>query len=363
MGHGSAHCELRQVRDIVMATVTRAFAVLAAAALRVVSVLCFVAPTFVVATVASGQTVGSSVGTADIRSAMTPQAGRVAYIDPVAAKIVEIDLKGTVTWVYAIPSDVVGDGSLRHGADIEWVEKTDTFLFVVPLSGIFEVDRGGQIVWRHKTRKVSHDADRLDNGNTIFVNAWDAITDPTVVEIDRAGNVVFQWYAGKHFGTDCRPCKGTVEGALSSYTHVNGVTRMPSGALMVSLRNMNSVVWLRDGKIVRHIRQLVRVHDPYFDGTDLYYASRGRPHGFVRRSRDGTKTLLVDFDRLGLDYGRTNEKLRNGNFLITESRSLHQITANGRFVWSIRLDGFASQRDGKRRSGSPFVYKAAFVYR
>lgn len=324
--------------------------------------MCFLVPGIIAAPAGYAQNVGSKVGSAKLVSAMTPQPGRVVYIDPVSGRIIEIDLTGTVTWTYSIPSEVIGNGRLSSGADIEWIERTDTFLFVVPFSGIFEVNRSGRIVWRHKTSKVSHDADRLQNGNTLFVNAWDAITDPTVVEIDRTGNVVFEWYAGRHFGTDCRACKGTVEGAGSSFTHVNAVTRLPNGALMVSLRNMNSVVWVRNGEVVRHVRRLVRVHDPYVDGANLYYSSRRRPHGFVRLSR-GTKKLLVDFDALGLDFGRTNEMLRNGNFLITDSQSIHQITADGQFVWSIRLDGFASQSDAKQQSGSPFIYKAAFVYK
>ena len=99
--------------------------------------------------------------------------GRISYIDPIEGIIYEVDLNGFVTWKYKIPSKIKNRGKLRSGADIEWLKESDNFLFVVPLGGIYEVNRRKEIVWSYETKLVSHDADRLPNGNTIFVNAWD----------------------------------------------------------------------------------------------------------------------------------------------------------------------------------------------
>ena len=119
--------------------------------------------------------------------------GRISYIDPIEGIIYEVDLNGFVTWKYKIPSKINNKRTLRKGADIEWLKESDNFLFVVPLVGIYEVNRQKEIVWSYETKLVSHDADRLPNGNTIFVNAWDKEGDNQVVEITPRGEIVFEW--------------------------------------------------------------------------------------------------------------------------------------------------------------------------
>ena len=116
--------------------------------------------------------------------------GRISYIDPKEGSIYEIDLNGFVTWKYKIPSKIKNRRTLRKGADIEWLKESDSFLFVVPQVGIYEVNRQKEIVWSYETKLVSHDADRLPNGNTIFVQAWDKEGDNQVVEITPRGDIV-----------------------------------------------------------------------------------------------------------------------------------------------------------------------------
>lgn len=83
--------------------------------------------------------------------------------------IVEIDMKGKVVWHYEIPKSTLRGCEISKGPDIEWLPSDDHFLFVLPYKGVYEINRQGQIVWRHETDTVSHDADRLLNGNTLFV--------------------------------------------------------------------------------------------------------------------------------------------------------------------------------------------------
>lgn len=83
--------------------------------------------------------------------------------------IVEIDMKGKVVWYYEIPKSTLRGCEISKGPDIEWLPSDDHFLFVLPYKGVYEINRQGQIVWRHETDTVSHDADRLLNGNTLFV--------------------------------------------------------------------------------------------------------------------------------------------------------------------------------------------------
>ena len=120
-------------------------------------------------------------------------------INPQRPKIVEVDMDGRVVWEYVIPKEIVRGGKPGQALDVEWIPSTDTILFVMPFKGIYEVDRNKKIVWRHLTEKVSHDADRLPSGNTLYTFAWEGESDPQVTEITPDGTIVWQWAAkGPH---------------------------------------------------------------------------------------------------------------------------------------------------------------------
>jgi len=127
-------------------------------------------PTFICTSVQAKPSVGEKVGKLwELNGANFPKR-RIAYLDPIKGAIYEIDLKGSVIWKYLLPSEVKQLGNIRQGSDIEWIKDKDSYLIVVPRGGIFEIDRQKNIVCSHKTKNVLHDADRLSNGNTIFVN-------------------------------------------------------------------------------------------------------------------------------------------------------------------------------------------------
>jgi hypothetical protein len=110
----------------------------------------------------------------------SPQLGpaRVAFVDAVRSKrIVEIDRAGNVVWQCPVGDARFGSDELQRGADLEWIAADDTFLLVVPFSGIFRIDRQCRIVWSHRTDRVSHDADLLPNGSVLYTFAWDDVSD------------------------------------------------------------------------------------------------------------------------------------------------------------------------------------------
>ena len=95
-------------------------------------------------------------------------------------RIIEVDMEGKIVWEYEIPL------SLRQytnpGFDVEPLPNSHV-LFVLPGSGIYEIDRQGSVVWSHLDPKVSHDVDRLPNGNTLYVYGNnDTKADPQVKE-------------------------------------------------------------------------------------------------------------------------------------------------------------------------------------
>ncbi len=319
-----------------------------------------------VLTIVTGASAADPVGEVELSGGAAVQEGRVAYIDPGQGKIVEIGLDGRKTWEFSIPLGVIGSGDLNMGADIEWIPSTDHFLFVVPLRGVFEVDRAKQIVWSYKTPKISHDADRLPNGNTIFVNGWDGIDDATVTEVDVAGKVVFQWFARDHL--EARERQDVVGERAYSFTHANAVQRLADGRTLISLRNFLRFVIVRDGRIVKQVCRASRVHDPVAVGDGFYFALHARrAHGVVRVNSDSTRTLLFGDETGVWQLLRTVEILKNGNILITGGQHIGQITSGGSLVWSIGLDGFVTSKEaGRGRRGqraASLLYKAAWVYK
>lgn len=62
-------------------------------------------------------------------------------------------------------------------------------LITIQRSCIYEPDRNKKIVWSHKDREASHDADRLPNGNTL------GTAGDKVIEIAPDGTLLWQMLA------------------------------------------------------------------------------------------------------------------------------------------------------------------------
>jgi hypothetical protein len=286
------------------------------------------------------------------------QIGNVAIVDASRGKIVEYDLSGKVVWEFSIPWSIPKQ-SLGSGADIEWVSESDTFLFVVPRAGIYEVNRQKEIIWKYETSKVSHDADKLPNGNVLFVNGWDNNDDPTFSEITRDGTIVQQWVAKNHLDpkTDKRNSQGE---STYSYTHANAVSRLSDGTTLVSLRNFNMFVIVKDGKIIRRSSRIKNVHDPFLSSTKTCFGAR-EPNRAVCTTKDGAGFRFVDADKEWVPM-RTIEPLKNGNLLITGSYQIGQLSEEGKLVWKLYFNDMQNQKSAAN-SNSNFIYKATWVYK
>ena len=293
--------------------------------------------------------------------------GRISYIDPIEGIIYEVDLNGFVTWKYKIPSKIKNRGKLRSGADIEWLKESDNFLFVVPLGGIYEVNRRKEIVWSYETKLVSHDADRLPNGNTIFVNAWDKEGDNQVVEITPEGDIIFEWKISDS-GVSCAHktanCNlGKSEGKKYDYTHVNAVQKFEDGSFLVSLRNLNKVVLIdKNLKVVERYRRIRLVHDPLFMGDKIIAVARRL--GLIKRDRPpisskSNSKYVFKYSGNGYSFLRTNERISDEYILLTDTTHLLVFNLNSeKIVWKLKLNGFGDQ---KRNKNLPFLYKAAWI--
>ena len=208
-------------------------------------------------------------------------------IDPAHPRIVEVDMDGNTVWEYAIPREIVRGGRPGQAMDVEWIPATDTILFVMPFKGIYEVNRKKEIVWRHLTKTVSHDADRLPGGNTLYTFAWENKGAPEVTEITPDGTVVWQWIATEHIAPDQRRHRGTVE--RDGFAHVNGAIRLDNGLTRISLRNFFTTVEVDErGDVAWSLstmgngRRIRYVHDP-----------RSLPDGNMILSTHGPQVLFI----------------------------------------------------------------------
>jgi hypothetical protein len=137
--------------------------------------------------------------------------------DPSVSEIVEIDMQGNVVWKYAVPKGIA-DRTRQRDRIVMDVKRlpNSNILFNVQRAGIFEIDRTGRLVWQHKDAEVSHDADRLPNGNTLYVRGWAAKGGNHVVEVDPMGGIVWAWDGLKDFVNPPIPISRIRGGCMST---------------------------------------------------------------------------------------------------------------------------------------------------
>jgi len=258
--------------------------------------------------------------------------------------IIEIDMQGRVIWEYAIPPSL-GEYT-NPGFDVELLPNNNV-LFVLPGHGIFEINRKGRLIWFHLDPKVSHDADRLPNGNTLYVYGNDdQKTDAQVKEVDPKGKLVWSWYAQGEF--DKPPYQDVYD---QGWTHTNAVTRMANGNTLISPRNFNCLVEVDpQGQVMRIIGEeyLHRQHDPeVLSNGNILVANHARPHEILEI--DPTSEEIVwRFAVLQRRMWpvRDADRLPNGNILITGSTHLVEITPQKELVWLLELNvSFRSPRE------------------
>ena len=268
-------------------------------------------------------------------------------------RIVEVNMQGRVVWEYVLPYSM--RQHTNPGFDVERL-KNGNILFVLARKGVYEINRAGEIVWSYPTYKVSHDADRLENGNTIMVfGDKDEKSDPQVVEVDKKGNIVWQWYARDHLNVS--PYDGLYD---QGWTHTNAVTRLENGNTLISLRNFDFIAEVnKDGKVVNKICEQYcrRQHDPELLPNGNYLiANHKRPHNLIEVNPI-TNELVWESSgyRKKLSPVRDADRLPNGNILVTTVPMIFEMTPNEKVVWRLRVNN--PNYRGKEKPARGF-YKA-----
>ncbi|MFA4814676.1 MAG: aryl-sulfate sulfotransferase [Candidatus Gracilibacteria bacterium] len=279
--------------------------------------------------------------------------------DKTHLRVVEINMEGGILWEYVVPQELIKGQPV--GFDAELLENGDV-LIVLSGSGVYEVDRDGNIVWSYEDPKVSHDADRLANGNTLInFGANDKKMDAVIKEVSPDGELVWEWYAEDVYGT---PEFTNLE-SKKGWTHANAVQRLSNGNTMVSLRNFYlTTIVDKNGQLVADFDWSsfgadTDPHEPEIDeaaGTLLISLQNGSPYVAVEIDMDTGETLWT-YSNDELRTARDCNRLKNGNVLIVavgsdDTSTMIEVSPEGEIVWRLDLENFPAK-------GSPgFFFKA-----
>lgn len=285
---------------------------------------------------------------------------------PERPRIIEVNMQGQIVWEYVLPFYL--KGYTNPGFDVERVPNNN-ILFVLPLKGVYEIDRSGKTVWSYMDSKITHDADRLPNGNTLIVcGGRDEKFQAQVKEVSPKGKIVWAWHAKNHFYKS--PYKDIY---LDGWTHANAVTRLPNGNTLISLRNFNFAVEVDpQGEVVKTLGKgiLYYPHDPEVIPNGNILAATQRPLLSFRPLKidfsvnpphvvefdPNTGQIVWKFERSqwGRQLPRDADRLPNGNTLITGTTEIIEVTPNGEIVWRLRGKTKMEKGDAPRKG----FYKA-----
>lgn len=249
-------------------------------------------------------------------------------------RIIEVNMLGEIIWEYDLPQEL--KTFTNPGFDVEQLPNKN-ILFVLPGNGVYEVNRDKQVVWSYKTAKISHDADRLLNGDTIFVYGNnDLMSDAQVTEVNPQGVVVWSWYAKDHF--NYAPYSSIMK---QGWTHTNAVSRLSNGNTLISPRNFNMAIEVdQNGDVVKTIGEglMVEQHDPILlENGDYLFANHGVPEKGIEMDASGNIVWEYSITDSKQWPVRDVNRLSNGNTLISTTSKIIEVTKDKTVVWSFAI--------------------------
>lgn len=265
--------------------------------------------------------------------------------DPERPRIIEVNMLGQIVWEYLVPQSL--KRYTNPGFDVELLP-SNNLLVLFPGKGVYEIARNGDVVWSYLDEKVSHDADRLENGNTLVVfGNDDKVDDAQVKEIGPKGDIVWSWYAKDHFHK--KPFKDIED---RGWTHTNAVTRLSNGNTIICLRNFNITVEVDpQGSVVRTIGEgiLHGPHDPeVLPNGNILLANQAMPHEAIEIDSTGKIVWRFRMPQRKTWPVRDANRLPNGNTLITGSTEIVEVTKDGEIVWRLKLNMTLREREAAR---------------
>ena len=287
-----------------------------------------------------------------------------------------IDLHGTVVHTWNLPYRPGLYGYLTERDTLFYNGKipNDTFVGRSPFMGgaAIEVDWNGNVLWEVRRPDHHHDGRLLRNGNIILLCMRELPEDIAkrvrggrpgtevdgkhiwadfLVEATTAGKVVWEWRSWEHLDPE-KDVITEVQGVREEWTHGNTVFEEPDGNLLVSFREISTVVRIdrTTGKIIWKLGAppLSGQHAPYRlpNGNILIFDNGAHrlddsfPFSRVIEVNPETNEIAWRYQE-AQEYNffspriSNAQRLPNGNTLINEGSfgRFFEVTRDGEVVW------------------------------
>ncbi|MBN2319456.1 MAG: aryl-sulfate sulfotransferase [Acidobacteria bacterium] len=304
--------------------------------------------------------------------------GNVIFVDKLANRVVEATVQGKVVWECAGPQMCSINPAMQGACgtklmDVELLPNNN-LLVLNGGNGVYEINRDGKVIWQYLNDTVSHDADRLKNGNTLMAcvgaeaNAEFPYTKPQAIEVNTQGKIVWEWHAKDDYANS--KYKNVRSGDAKDWTHMNSVQRLPDGNTLLSVRNWNllvavdkngKTVWTTGAKEVPVPGTFGKEspqcpHTPVMLDDDIIIVSESVKGSVIEWSRKQKGVVWRYPEKAGMRrddwlFIRAAHRLPNGNTFIIDSRGQFlEVTHAGEIVWQARLKNFKDLRPGKDKA-------------
>jgi arylsulfotransferase ASST len=287
-----------------------------------------------------------------------------------------IDLHGTIVHTWQVPyrpglyGYLTDRGTLLFNGQIP----NDTFIGKQPFMGgaVMELDWNGKVLWELRRPDHHHDGRLLRNGNLVLLCGRELPIEITkrvrggrpgteidgrtmwadyLVETTTEGKVVWEWRSWEHLDPE-KDAITEVQGNREEWTHANSVFEEPDGSLLVSFRNISTVIRIdrSTGKILWKLGAppLAGQHAPYrlADGNILLFDNGPHrldhtfPYSRAIEVNPATNEIVWKYQEareFNFFSPRISNAVRlaNGNTLINEGSfgRFFEVTRDGDVVW------------------------------
>ena len=284
-----------------------------------------------------------------------------------------IDLHGKVVHTWRMPYAPGLYGYLTDAGTLFYNGKipNDTFLGKSPFKGgvALEADWNGQVLWEVREPNHHHDGRLLKNGNILMLCAAELpdgvagkiqggrpgteadgkIWADYVVEFTKQGKKVWEWRTWDHLDPGEYPIP-LIQNERAEWTHGNAVAESPDGNLLISFRNISTIVKIdrRSGGVVWKLGAppLSGQHapTPLPNGNILIFDNgptrldQTFPSSRVIEVNPANNEIVwkyQDANRFYSDRISNAQRLPNGNTLINEGMfgRFFEVTPASKVVW------------------------------
>jgi hypothetical protein len=259
-----------------------------------------------------------------------------------------------------------------------------------------EVTPQGEVVWRYQDDSHHHDARWLANGNLLYAGCAplpagfagripggtarhaDEITYGDVVrEVNRAGEIVWEWKAWEHLEPEAFPIAPGF--GRNHWPLINGLDVTADGLVLMSLRTTSGIIGVAkaSGQVRLHIPPAVVSHQhapvALANGNILAFDNGnfrdGQHVAFSRVLEIDPRSNAIVWsyqdelvNAFYTAYMGSAQRLANGNTHVTESATgrLFEVTRAGDVVWEYIIPWFAEYPDEAARSYVPGCQNSVF---